>query len=168
MILPAIVQQMKEIYPMPAQQTPAAITVSQMAEMCEVSRSRWYELVDAGVFPAPVVLLSIKRPVYDRNLIQKCLEIKETGISLGGWPVVWNRKRTKTSPTKQKATPPAKGRTADPLIEPIFDAVKALGLTTTMQAVTDAVAANYPTGIADQGQGDVIRKTFLYLQGKRT
>ena len=146
----------------------AAVSVSEMAELCEVSRSRWYELVDAGVFPAPVVILPIKRPVYDRSLIEKCLEIKQSGISFGGWPVVWNRKRKKTSPTKQKATPPAKGQTADPLIEPIFDAIKALGLNTTLQAVTDAVAANYPTGIADQGQGDVIRKTFLYLQGKRT
>ena len=152
----------------PNQSIKAAVSVSEMAELCEVSRSRWYELVDAGVFPAPVVILPIKRPVYDRTLIQKCLEIKESGISLGGWPVVWNRKRKKSSLTKQKATPPVKGQTADPLIEPIFDAVKALGLTTTMQAVTDAVAAYYPTGIADQGQGDVIRKTFLYLQGKRT
>ena len=152
----------------PIQSIKAAVSVSEMAELCEVSRSRWYELVDAGVFPAPVVILPIKRPVYDRSLIEKCLQIRETGISLGGWPVVWNRKRKKTSLTKQKATPPAKGQTADPLIEPIFDAIKALGLNTTLQAVTDAVAANYPTGIADQGQGDVIRKTFLYLQGKRT
>ena len=154
--------------PAPNQTIKAAVSVSEMAELCEVSRSRWYELVDAGVFPAPVVILPIKRPVYDRSLIEKCLQIKETGISLGGWPVVWNRKRKKTSLTKQKATPPAKGQTADPLIEPIFDAVKALGLTATLQAVTDAVAANYPTGIEGQNQGDVIRKTFLYLQGKRT
>lgn len=152
----------------PNQSIKAAVSVSEMAELCEVSRSRWYELVDAGVFPAPVVILPIKRPVYDRSLIEKCLQIRETGISLGGWPVVWNRKRKKTSLTKQKATPLAKGQTADPLIEPIFDAIKALGLNTTLQAVTDAVAANYPTGIEGQDQGDLIRKTFLYLQGKRT
>lgn len=154
--------------PAPNQSIKAAVSVSEMAELCEVSRSRWYELVDAGVFPAPVVILPIKRPVYDRSLIEKCLQIRETGISLGGWPVVWNRKRKKSPLTKQKATPSAKGQTAAPLIEPIFDAVKALGLTTTIQAVTDAVAAIYPTGIEGQDQGDVIRKTFLYLQGKRT
>lgn len=146
----------------------AAITVSQMAELCEISRSRWYELVDAKVFPAPVVLLPIKRPVYDRTLIEKCLQIKESGIGLSGSPVVFNRKLKKVWSTKQKATPPAKRQTGAPLIEPIFDAVKALGLTTTMLAVTDAVAAIYPTGIEGQDQGDLIRKTFLYLQGKRS
>jgi predicted DNA-binding transcriptional regulator AlpA len=146
----------------------AAVSVSEMAEMCEISRSRWYELVDAGVFPAPVVLLPIKRPVYDRAMIEKCLQIKQTGIGLSGSPVVFNRKRKWAWPTKHKAKPVAKEKTLDPNLEPIFDAVKALGLTTTLQAVTDAVAVLYPTGIDGQDQGDVIRKTFLYLQGKRT
>lgn len=145
----------------------AAVSVSEMAEMCELSRSRWYELVEAGIMPSPVVLLPIKRPVYDRTLIEKCLEIKRTGIGLGGSPVVFNRKRKWVWPTKHKGKSVPKERPNDPLIEPIFDAVKALGLTTTLQAVTEAVAALYPTGIADQDQGDVIRKTFLYLQGKR-
>ena len=145
----------------------AAVSVSEMAEMCDLSRSRWYELVEAGVMPRPVVLLPIKRPVYDRTLIEKCLEIKRTGIGLSGTPVVWNRKRKSSWPTKHKAKPIAKEQRPDPLIEPVLDAVKALGLTTTPQAVSEAVAVLYPTGIADQGQGDVIRKTFLYLQGKR-
>ena len=145
----------------------AAVSVSEMAELCEISRSRWYELVEAGVFPAPVILMPIKRPVYDRTLIEKCLAIKETGIGLSGTPVVFNRKRKRAWPTKHKGKPAANGKPLDPLTEPILNAVKALGLTTTLQAVTDAVAALYPTGIAGQDQGDVIRKTFLYLQGKR-
>ena len=79
---------------MPAHDPPvkAAVSVSEMAELCEISRSRWYELVDAGVFPAPVLLLPIKRPIYDRTLIEKCLQIKQSGIGLGGTPVVFNRK----------------------------------------------------------------------------
>lgn len=145
----------------------AAVSVSEMAEMCDLSRSRWYELVEAGVFPAPVVLLPIKRPVYDRTLIEKCLEIKRTGIGLSGTPVIWNRKRKSSWSTKHKAKPVAKEQRPDPLMEPIFEAVKSLGLMTTLQTVTDAVAALFPTGIAEQDQGDVIRKTFLYLQGKR-
>jgi len=153
--------------PVPDPSIKAAVSVSEMAELCEISRSRWYELVDAGVFPAPVLLLPIKRPVYDRALIEKCLQIKQTGIGLGGSPVVFNRKRKWAWPTKHKGKPMPKERPNDPLIEPIFDAVKALGLTTTLQAVTEVVAALYPTGIGDQDQGDVIRKTFLYLQGKR-
>lgn len=153
--------------PAPDLSVKAAVSVSEMAEMCEISRSRWYELVEAGVFPAPVTILPIKRPVYDRSLIEKCLQIKETGIGLAGTPVVFNRKLKKTCLMKHKAKPVAKEKALDLNLEPIFDAVKALGLTTTLQAVSDAVAALYPTGIAGQDQGDVIRKTFLFLQGKR-
>ena len=145
----------------------AAVTVSEMADLCEISRSRWYELVDAGVFPAPVVILPIKRPVYDRSLIEKCLQIKQTGIGLSGSPVVFNRKLKKVWPTKTRAKAPTKQPPTDPMIEPILESVKALGLTTTIQAVTDAIAVLYPTGIDGLDQGDVIRKTFLYLQGKR-
>src|SRR5438128_12229367 len=95
--------------PAPDSSVKAAVTVSEMAELCQISRSRWYELVEAGVFPAPVVLLPIKRPVYDRSLIEKCLQIKQTGIGMAGTPVVFNRKLKKVWPTKvkAKATPPA-------------------------------------------------------------
>ena len=143
----------------------AAITVSEMAELCLISRSRWYEMVASGVFPKPIQIPSAKRPLYDRHLQEKCLEIRATGIALSGAPVCFNRKPKKNGSHKSKAHRPAPQ--TDPLIEPILDAVKALGLTTTPQAVTDAVAVMYPTGIAGQDQGDVIRKTFLYLQGKR-
>ena len=145
----------------------AAVSVSELAELCGISRSRWYELVEAGVFPAPVTLAPLKRPVYDRTLIEKCLEIKRTGISLGGTPVVWNRKLSKASSARSKTKSPATEKPIEPCIEPILDAVKALGLTPTAQAVNDAIATLYPTGISGQEQGDVIRKTFLYLQGKR-
>src|SRR5476649_1667927 len=97
----------------------AAVTVSEMCEMCQISRSRWYELVESGVFPTPVVILPIKRPVYDRNLIEKCLQIKQTGIGLSGTPVVFNRKLKKTWPTKNKARPASKEKPFDPLMEPI-------------------------------------------------
>ena len=142
-----------------------AVTVSEMAEMCQVSRSRWYEMVETGIFPKPIRLPSVKRPVYDRELIAKCLEIRATGIGLSG-PVLFNRKSTKAAQPKSRLQRPVKNEPVDPANELILDAIKALGVSTTQQAVSDAVAVLYPTGIADN-QGDVIRKTFLYLQGKR-
>ena len=62
----------------------AAVSVSEMCEMCSISRSRWYEMVASGVFPEPIQLPSMKRPVYDRSLQEKCLEIRATGIGLNG------------------------------------------------------------------------------------
>lgn len=142
----------------------AAVSVSEMADMCSLSRSRWYEFMEAGVFPKPIQIPPMKRPGYDWELQQQCLEIRATGIGLNG-PVVFNRKLRQAKPA---ALRPVKNRPVDPAIEPICDAVKALGLTTTPQAVSHAVALLYPTGITGQDEGDVIRSVFLHLQGRHT
>lgn len=142
------------------------ITVQRMAELCQLSRSRFYDLVDAGVFPEPMQHPSSKRPMYDRQLQDRCLEIRRTGIGANGIPVLFNRKPKKADVAKPKADRLARHE-PDPAIESLMDALKGLGLTPTPQVVREVVAALYPTGIAGLDQGDVIRKTFLYLQGNR-
>ena len=146
--------------------TKVAVTVSQMADLCHLSRSRFYDLMKAGVFPKPVQHPSSMRPLYDLDLIAKCLEIRATGQGLTG-PVLFNRKPKITGQQKPKPQRLVKTQSVDPGIEVIVDAVKALGLTTMPQAVCDAVTTLYPNGITGVEQGDVIRKTFLLLQGKR-
>ena len=140
----------------------SVITVSMMAENCLLSRSRFYSLIEAGVFPKPVLHPSSKRPMYDHELQQKCLEIRQTGIGMNGIPVLFNRKQTKIGKAKvqRKLPQESKADHAD-----LLDALKGLGLATTAQAVTEAVAALYPSGLAGLDQGDVIRRIFLHLQG---
>lgn len=143
--------------------TKSVVTVSEMAALCNLSRSRWYEMVEAGIFPQPVRLPSSKRPIYDQQLIAKCLEIRATGVGLTG-PVLFNRKsetHSKKNVKKRERKSPA-----DPQIEEIVDAVKALGLTTSNNLVHEALVNLYPDGIDGIAQGDVIRQVFLHLQTK--
>jgi Prophage CP4-57 regulatory protein (AlpA) len=142
----------------------SVITVSEMAEMCQLSRSRFYDLMEAGVFPKPVLHPSSKRPMYDRGLQEKCLEIKETGIGANGAPVLFNRKPKKAGQPKAQRKA-AQDKTPDHA--DLLAALKGLGLTTTAQAVADALTALFPTGQAELDQGDVIRRLFLHLQGKK-
>ena len=142
------------------------VSVRRMAELCQLSRSRFYDLVDAGVFPKPVQHPSSNRPMFDRQLQDKCLEIRRTGIGENGIPVLFNRKPKKKDPAKPKAERPVR-REPDPVIESLLDALKGLGLTPTQQVVSDAVAELFPSGVAGLDQGDLIRITFLFLQGKR-
>ncbi len=144
--------------------TKSVVTVAEMAEMCQLSRSRFYDLMEAGVFPKPVQHPSSKRPMYDRGLQEKCLEIKETGVGANGAPVLFNRKPKKVGPAKVQRKP-AQDKTPDHA--DLIDALKGLGLTATAQAVTEALAALFPTGHTGLDQGDVIRRLFLHLQGKK-
>jgi hypothetical protein len=143
----------------------SAVTVSEMAEMCQISRSRFYDLMEAGVFPKPVQHPSSKRPMFDLEMQKKCLEIRQTGIGANGQPVLFNRKLKNGGQAKRqrKAEPEKKAEHAE-----LLDALKGLGLNTTAQAVTEALAHLFPAGHAELDQGDVIRKVFLHLQGRKT
>jgi hypothetical protein len=140
----------------------SVVTVSEMSDLCQLSRSRFYDLIEAGVFPKPVHHPSSKRPMYDRDMQEKCLEIRETGIGMNGQPVLFNRKPKKGPPPQRKKAEERKPDHTD-----LLDALKELGLTTTAQAVNEAVAALYPNGLTGIDQGDLVRKVFLHLQGRK-
>lgn len=148
---------------MSVKELPAAASVSYVAEVvCNLSRSRFYDLMNAGVFPEPVRNASSNRPIYSRDLIEKCLEIRRTGIGYNGEPVIFNRKLNKTRK-------PVHGQNHKPdstSYGEVTAAVKALGLTTTNEAVGHAVAELFPNGIDGHDQGEVIRRVFLHIQAK--
>ncbi len=141
----------------------AAVSVSEVASMCGLSRSRFHVLVKAGVFPKPVQPGKGKRPYYNHELIQRCLEIRSTGIGQNGEVVLFNRpqqKKTAKKPTVASASEPAEHRD-------LLDALVSLGLSATSQGVGAAVQAIYPQGTAGIDHGEVIRKVFLQLQRAR-
>jgi hypothetical protein len=143
----------------------AALSVSEVAALCQLSRSRFHALVQAGVFPRPALHPSSKRPFYHREAVQICVEIRRTGIGLTGQIVLFNRKPKRNEQPKPLRKP---AEERQPAHDELVDALKGLGLTTTAQAVNEAVAALYPDGLVGSEPGDVVRKLFLHLQGRRT
>jgi hypothetical protein len=139
----------------------AAFSVSEVASLCLLSRSRFNALVRRRVFPAPVQNEASKRPFYTHELAARCLEIRRTGIGLSGI-ILFNRKPKKPG-TKLKPTTTAAPQAHHELVE----AVRSLGLSVSADAVGAALAKLYPGGIEQLGQGEVIRKLFLHLQGAK-
>jgi hypothetical protein len=45
----------------------AVVSVSEMARMVGLSRARFYQLQQAGVFPLPVYDVASRRPVYPQD-----------------------------------------------------------------------------------------------------
>ena len=112
--------------------------------MLDLSKSRFHALVRAGVFPKAVQHESCKRPVFDLELQQKCLEIRATGIGLRGQPVIFNRMRANRRPRTRQQPQPAARPTDDHA--DLVEAMKSLGLTATSEAVAHALAEMYPSG----------------------
>lgn len=71
---------------------PAAVSVTDMAARCQLSRSRFSALVAAGVFPNPCRVPG-RRPYYSPALIQSCLDIRRTGVGANGQVVMFNRRK---------------------------------------------------------------------------
>lgn len=142
--------------------TKAVVSVVEMAEMVGLSKSRFYTLMEQGVFPKPVENAATKRPVFDYEAQRRVIQVRTTGIAADGRPVLFNRKLNKTRK-------PVQGRNSKPdssryRYAELTDALKSLGLTATNEAVAQAVGELYPSGTNAHDQGEVIRKVFIHLQ----
>ena len=80
--------------PVPVSAEPAAVSVTDMATRCQLSRSRFSALVLAGVFPKPRREAG-RRPYYPPDLIRQCLDIRRAGVGANGQVVMFNRRRAR-------------------------------------------------------------------------
>lgn len=140
----------------------AAVSVSEMASLCQLSRSRFHTLVREGIFPSPVQPGESKRPYYTQDLIQQCLDIRRTGIGQNGQVVLFNRRSTRKGDRKRTA---ARKPTRE--YPELVESLRALKLNVTGEAVAAAVETVFPGGTEGVEQVEVVRKVFLYLQGRR-
>lgn len=138
----------------------AVCSVTEMARKLRLSRARFYQLQNAGVFPKPVYCPHTRRPFYPLDLQHRCLEIRKTGIGPEGQPILFNRPRTDRS----ERSP---GRPAQEY-EELIEALRKTGLKVSRRNVAEAVKALYPAGLTQvQVEGTVIRDLFRYLEQRR-
>ena len=132
----------------------AVVSVTEMAKMLDLSRSRFYALIQAGIFPKPARHVSCKRPFFDADLQRKCLEIRKTGVGLLEKIAIFNQKRSRSAPPNPRPKQQPVGEDHAEMVE----ALKSLGLTVTGADVQAAIRELYPNGSAEIDQGEIIRK----------
>jgi hypothetical protein len=148
-----------------ADSTKAAVTVAEMARMVGLSRARFYQLIQAGVFPEPERQADNSRPFFGENRQKECLEVRRRNYGVNGKAVLFYARRLRPvqSPPKPR-TPVTAAASKVGTHDVLLEAVKALGLTTaTPGQVSTVVAEVYPNGTAGVVEGEVIRTVFLHL-----
>jgi hypothetical protein len=147
-------------------QMKAAVTISEMARMCSLSRSRFYQLIGTA-FPYPLYSLSTKRPFFDEDQQNICLEVRRRNCGVDGRPVLFYAKQHSLTPRpmpKRKPVAKPKAPTHDDGLLDILEGVRSLGLTMTNYAqVEAAVKSAFPNGTREVPKGEVIRAVFLTL-----
>ena len=132
-------------------------SVSAMARKLKLSRARFYQLLEDGIFPPPAYCVRTQRPLYPHNLQQQCLTIRRTGVSASGQPVFFYALRTKR---------PAASRTrSNRICQELAQALEKMGLKATQKQLKQAIATLYPEGLPKQLEmGTVIGALFQHLR----
>ena len=147
------------------------VTVTEMARMCRLSRARFYQLVGEGIFPAPLRNPKTKRPFYDRERQEGCLQIRHTGRAANGKAVMFYGCRIEPvpPPSKRKQLPisrsPKDQARQDPLLTELRHGLAQLGMTNlTEQQIRQALTQAYPDGHRDVESAELLRTVFGELQ----
>jgi hypothetical protein len=135
-------------------------SVTEMARKLRLSRARFYQLQNMGVFPAPVYRRHTRRPFYPRDLQEQCLAIRKTGIGANGQPVLFNASRKRAAGRSQ--TPSAQEHRG------LVEALGQMGLNVSDRQVAEAVEALYPQGLTEGwADGTTLRSLFQYFERRR-
>ncbi len=140
----------------------AALSVVEVAALCLLSPSRFHALVRQGVFPKAIRTGQGRRPHYPHELVQRCIDIRSTGIGENGQIQLFNRPAKKRSDRKRPAITPVNSEH-----DGLIDALQGLGLSVTGEAVAVAVRNVFPDGSSGVEESEIIRKVFLFLRGNR-
>jgi hypothetical protein len=142
-------------------QTKTVVSVAEMARMVGLSRARFYQLVESGVFPPPLYRIDTKRPFFNQEMQEVCLEVRRKNSGINGRPVLFYARRLGAPMSKPKTTPPKNSHKHADLIE----SLRALGLTIVNSAqVEAAIQQHFPNGKSGVDDEVVLRTVFLHLK----
>ena len=135
-------------------------SVSEICQMLQLSRSRYYQLVNSGFFPKPLHDDRSKRPYYDLKLQKEIVECRQSGIGVDGSYMLFysSRKKETVAQVRKKRT--------DPVVIELTETLESMGLDVTIEQVQQGLTEIYPDGTDEVAQGVVIRELFRCLKQK--
>ena len=139
--------------------TKQIVSMTEIAKMVQLSRARFYQLLEQGFFPKPLHDERSKRPYYDLELQNKILESRQSGIGIDGSYMLFYSPRKNTGTTSSP-----KKKQVDPVVKELVETLQEMGLETTVKQVEQGLSEIYPDGVGDQEQGVVIRDLFRHLK----
>ncbi len=159
--------------------SPSAVSVSDMARMVGLSRSRFHQLLQSGVFPKPSVDPESKRPFYDSEGQAVCLQVRQRNCGVNGKRVLFyarpfgahlaakprpcgaqSSSSARKKKTEAKQTTSSKPSKLDVLVE----GLKTLGLPNVIAAeASAAIHQVFPVDSQRPSDEEVLLKVFRYL-----
>ena len=141
----------------------AVVSVSEMARTLGLSRSHFHALMKSGVMPQPVYCTTTRRPLFIRELQQKCLVVRGTNVGHDGRYVCFYAPRRRDTP-QQHPTARRQERAVERHAE-LLSGLRSLGRTdVTDRQVDAAIAVCFPQGVNGTDDGLVLRAVWQHLR----
>jgi hypothetical protein len=149
--------------------TKDVVSVTDMARMVGLSRARFYELMQRGVFPPPSRSPTTKRPLYARDQQEQCLQIRRTHRGANGETILFYAVAPRPSPPPKrsaksgpKESPPAR---QDDLLNRLRDSLSQLGVVDLAETqLRSVLAAEWPAGHADVDEATLVTTVYRSLK----
>ena len=108
-----------------------------MVKMLSLSRARFYQLLEQGIFPQPIYDLRTHRPLYDAKLQMACLEVRETGIGANNQYMLFYSPRKKDAQSRKIIK-------KDSVHVEFAETLNSMGLDCSVKDVSSAISELYP------------------------
>ena len=142
-------------------QTKTVVSVAEMARMVGLSRARFYQLVNDGVFPSPLYRIETRRPFFNQDMQETCLAVRRGNCGLNGKPVLFYASTIGIAGSRNRRRHRQRIRTSTPTSSRACE----LGLTTVRCSdVEAAIQQNFPNGKSGIDDETVLRTVFLFLK----
>ena len=139
-----------------------AVTVTEMAGMVGLGRSRFNELA-GSVFLEPVYDPRTQRPYYTRDQQRMNVHIRRSGRGADGNPAIFYAPRSKRARSKAKSRKGLVNEDRELWLPRLKKGIASLGLRdVTLELLEDVVRELYPGGIGEV-TGDLVRSVFVEL-----
>ena len=147
------------------------VTVTEMSQMCKLSRARFYQLIGEGIFPTPSRNEQTGRPFFDRAQQEQCLLVRRSNKGANGKAVMFYGCRPEAPPPPPRrkrlsnSRPPRSHARRDPVITELVYGLAQLGVTNlTDKDVRQALVEAYPDGHQCVESAELLRAVFGAIQ----
>jgi len=155
------------------QPTKEIVTVSEMARMCGLSRSRFYKLMQESVFPQPQRNTKTKRPYYDRDQQEQCLKVRRSNLGINGKAVMFYALQPQSVPAPKirqfRKIAEKKQSLHDSTIAVLKTSLSELGIKEiSTEMIRRALTDTFPDGYESVQVSELVTTIFRYLKRRNS
>ena len=150
---------------------PEIISINQLCSFLEISRSRYYQLLDECILLPPIYSIETKRPFYTRKMAERNIEVKRNNIGINGAICIFYRSRVRnsSSPAKRNVSKNKKENVVPSHIEDICEGLISLGIDNVSPSHVGVIIDKcFPGGVENVDEGEVLKTVFCQIKAQNS